>query len=286
MYLCLTIYKKVRLIGGQTSITAVSQKYADFYASRADNILFKTDFPQKEKLELIQFQIPSNAKLSFPIPLKNEDKNFAFACLELPPEWNGEISIPLILYNIEGSATIYYSNKKITEGKKQIKDIVSKNFQFEYKIKIKNNNKGLKLYYYINPLIYFLDEENDIIIKGVNINNLIFNAIPYYKNNKPSWKNPCDTEVEKMYHFALKCKKLNEYKIASFDDYVHKVSLLNECGAFEKFNIDSLKIFHHIDSVSVLYRNNDTIDWAYFDRIDNFILSFRELILNEKNSDK
>lgn len=268
------------------SIRAVSQEFADFYASKEDNILFNTDFPQNKKPEMIQFEIPSRAKLCFPLSLKNADKDFAFACVEIPPGWNGEIKIPLILYTIDGSATLYYSDKEIHAEKKQINDIVSKNVQFEYQIKIKNNNKGLKLYYYINPLIYFLEEKNDIIIKGKNINDLIFTAMPYGENNRPGWKTPCDPEVEKMYHFALKCKKLKEFKTTSFDDYVHKVSLFNECGAFKEFNIDSLKIFNYLDSVSVLYRNNDTIDWGYFDRIDNFILSFHEFILNKKTYNK
>ena len=261
------------------SLSATIVDLANKYATQNDNSLFNTDYPKNEKSEIIQFELPPKAKLSFPMNIGADDKRFAIACLEIAPQWNGIIKIPLILYNVEGSAKVFLANKQIVNGKNQIKKIISSDTLFEDQIKIENNIEGVKLYYYINPLVYFIESENNIEITGNYIRNLNFKAIPYTLNNNPAWENSCKTEeFNSWLKFTSNCDKLKGFKVKSLEDYVHKVSLLNECGAFKEFNIDSAKTFHYIDSVSSKYKNNDTTFWAKYNRNDNFIFSIKEII--------
>jgi hypothetical protein len=261
------------------SFIATSKEIAKFYSTQENNFLFNTAYTKRAESEFVEFKLPPKSKLSFPLNAGINEQRFALACLEIPPKWNGRIQIPLILYNVEGTASVFLSEKQIVDGKKQIEEIISSDSLFECQIKIENNSEGLKLYYYINPLIYFLETENKIEITGTHISNISTKAIPYNQDNIPDLENPCNTEsYDNLYRMVSDCEKMKDYKVSSFEDYMHKVSLLNDCGAFKQLNMDSAKVFSSIDSALFNYKNLGQTFWSGFDRPDNFILSLLEII--------
>jgi hypothetical protein len=278
-------YKIISISSICDSLTATSPELAQLYASREDNTLFRTDFPQKDKCEIIQFELPPNAKLSFPLFNENGNEKFALACLEIPPKWNGNIHIPLILYDLKGTASVFFAHRQINGGKKQIQEIVSSCTNFEYLIEIKNNNEGIKLYYLINPLIYFLEENNNIMLIGKNIGNIMLSTIAYSNKHNTTWANPCDEELERLYYLTQCCNKFIHQKVDSREDYFHRLAVLNDCDSFKQFDLNPERVAHHIDSIFEKYeKSNDTIDWKQFERIDYFLLSISGMLIKNKGS--
>jgi len=275
-------YKVVTISGICDSITATSEENALLYKSREDNIIFNTDFSQKSKAGLITFELPPKAKLRFPVINKNGDENFAYVCLDIPAGWNGRLQIPLILSDVQGSADVYFSDIKITGGKKQISAIVSAGTQFENSLEVVNNHSGVKLFYFINPLIYHLDNKNTVLINGKNLAGLKLEICRYSKEDEPKWGDDCGSDLERWYHLANNCDEFRNQKVVKKEDYFKRLLYLNECGGFKQLDLKPDKISLHIDSVFKKYGTDaDSIDWKKFNRIDYFLLSIKDILKNK-----
>lgn len=259
------------------SLRATSREIAGMYASRQDNGLFDTDYQRFKKNENIAFMLPPGAQLIFPIPDKSSDAAFAFAVLKIPPGWNGTVDIPLILYNTDGNAQFIVENEKLTSTEKNFNSTDAGNSPFKYNITIKENTSGVRLSYFINPLIYCADSINHFVFQGENLDMLQVNSAVYDSLNKPGWHNNKEEELKKWELVLEGCAATNSVKVRSLDDYIKKINLLNTCGILFGFQIDSSLINNYIVTEK-RFLEYDSTQWSQFDDRKFFLLSWIKML--------
>lgn len=253
------------------SLQASCASLARKYSTKENNIVFGVDYEKNEKTDNLTFDMPPGSNLSFPIIEKTNGEYCALALLSIPPNWNGSVKTMLIPYDIEGNATIYYSNNNITGGKNQISEIISKNQIFEYEINISDNTDGVELYYRINPLIYHLEAENKIEIIGENISclNLAIKQNNIYNISEIS--NSCDTIINFWNQFASNCEDCLSQKVNNYYNLISKVKIFEECGGFETIQIHPQETYTYLDTALVYSKEQDSLFWNKFNQLEFFI---------------
>ncbi len=233
-----------------------SASMASLYYTKDDNVVFYTDYPKELRNIKMYLYLPPKAKITclFNVGLT---KNFALLELELPDNYTGNIEIPLAIASITGKGEITLGDEKYNIENFDAENAVFKNPEWIGRIKVSKNHGGIRIYYFINPLVYGFGNQNEIMLVGYNVEKLkiqksnrkdIHFRMPYEINFLYSL-----IELKMSYVFdSLKIDSKQEY---SFDEF-SKIffTFLKSCESDKKFDdvIDFNKLFLDYDSLDSL----------------------------------
>ncbi len=141
-----------------------SKKTAQIYAPSDKNNIY-IPVADSVRHNFAKFLLPKGSFIVFPIykkyPLKStsadKTKNltdYAQLMLYVPPQWTGEIKYPLVFHALSASgAEISIDNRKYKLNDKN-QDVVVEEFCSQSTIEIKHNEKGINLFFLINPRLF------------------------------------------------------------------------------------------------------------------------------------
>lgn len=238
-----------------------SASMASLYYTKDDNIVFFTDYPKELRNAKMYLYLPPGAKITclFNVGLT---KNFTLLELELPDDYTGNIEIPLAIALITGKGEISVGDKKFNIENFDSENVIFKNPEWIGRIKVSKNHGGIRIYYFINPLVYGLGNQNEIMLVGFNVENL-----KIQKTNRkdihfkmPFEKNFLYNLIDEKVSYVFDSLKIDSKKEYCFDDF-SKIffTCLKSCESDKKFDglIDFNKLFLDYDSL-VYALSNDT----------------------------
>ena len=242
------------------SIWATSNELADMYATTQDNVLFNTEYPERNSHKKHTFILPAKSIFSFPIPDSDPETFYSYAKLEIPPQITGNITIPLIPYNVEAKqAEVLFMGKNITNRKEIIQELVSEAKTSDFKMFIKNNQSGIIITYYINPLIYAPQRNNKITLTGkFDIINIA--ALQFKENLEQKTGDNCNNEQVRLALQISDCLSA-EPQISSMQDYFIYVDSVFDCNPFGKLEPDFVNMKAYINDKKDIYQNMDSAFW-------------------------
>lgn len=139
---------------------AYSSETATLYATVADNYILNSGY-LVDSFNSDEFILPPEAVMEFPVlPSINPDR-YGFAIIDVPAGITGAVSAPLIIAYISGTCLVEKNGKKL---------FVNKNFKFDKsdavfgEFNIIENENGIKLFYFINPLVYCINKGDKVSI--------------------------------------------------------------------------------------------------------------------------
>lgn len=148
-----------------------SPRLAEIYESKYDNEKLNVEY--QRDMTFNGFLLPPKSCLLFPYKCNNNPSFHSIAVLKIPKSFIGKVRIPLVIAKIYGNGIIKYQNKEFTTNLGvSSEDLYGDSLSFD--IDIIENQSGIKIYYYINPLIYRVRNNNKLEIYGYNIENLSF----------------------------------------------------------------------------------------------------------------
>jgi hypothetical protein len=153
-------------------VKVYSGEMAELYYTVDDNEEFDTKYDESLKFDELWFSIPSNAKMTFPINKKFRGTYFAVAVLDLPAGYTGNLKMPLVIAGFDGNGIIKYQDAEHNTETFDALTCINSKQTVSWEIEIIENVNGLKVFYYINPLVYAAKEKNEILLKGYNLNGI------------------------------------------------------------------------------------------------------------------
>jgi len=242
------------------------------------NNLFNTYYEQFEEKQQIMFSLPPRSKLVFPIPDDSIDTYYALACLDLPKGWTGTVKIPLIPYDIIGNAEITYQNKIMPPDHSNWSQSVSASKKYENEIKILTNINGVTLRYYINPYLFSPEKNNIITFVGEGLDFLELNCKEYCAPLRPDWENHCGPDYVNWLNYIASCHSSQKVAVRNYNDYIGKIKLIEQCGAFNKFGVDSEEFYDDLERNFESYKNRDSTFWKKFEDDKYLVHSLLKII--------
>lgn len=153
-------------------ITAYSKKVALMYTSTFDNEEFITDYDSSFSKISVKFKLPPESILTMPFNKNPICGSLAYAELEIPDGFVGEIEFPFVIADVVGTGKIKYLNLEYSIDSFSSENIVCGNSNFDTKLEITENLGGVKIYYYINPLVYSFPSGSNVEIKGKHVKDV------------------------------------------------------------------------------------------------------------------
>lgn len=266
------------------SLFACSEKTAEMYASKNDNSLFNTFYERFDNNQQTLFMMPKGSTLNFPMPDNSQKTNFALAELNIPKGWTGNVKMSLIPYDFIGDAEIEYQNKLMTADYNKWSQLVAVSEKFVDEIIIRKNSNGVVLRYYINPYLYRPEKNNSIKLVGEEVGMLELICKEFNSIQRPDWDDRCDEDFVNWIKYLALDSILNNVEVKSFDDYLAKVKLIEQKGAFENFNIDSKAFYNQLVIEFGKYKNQNFEFWQQLEDDNNFVYSLMIIIKGIKNA--
>lgn len=153
-------------------IYVYSGRMAQLYSSTDDNSIFNVDYDVLFKDLELYFELPPGAVFTFPFNKKYAKNFYAYAELNIPANYVGKICIPLIVAGMKGSSVVKYLEKEYCADHFDSQTVINKNTKVSFEYEIIDNPKGMKIYYYINPLLFMPNGKTEFVLYGNNINNV------------------------------------------------------------------------------------------------------------------
>lgn len=279
-------FKIVSISSYCDSLTACSEKTAEMYASKNDNNLFNTFYEYFDHNQQTLFMMPKGSSLQFPLPDKTQKTNYAIAELNIPKGWTGKVKMSLIPYDFIGNAEIEYQNKSMNADFKIWSELVATSDRFVDEIIVRKNSDGVVLRYYINPYIYRPDTNNSVKLVGEELGMMQLICKEFNSTQRPNWDNRCDDDFVNWFKFLTLYSTVKNYRVNSFNDYLEKVKLIEQKGAFKKFNIDSKIFYKQLTFEFSKYKNKNSEFWQQFEDDINFVNSLMIIINRIENASK
>jgi len=230
--------------------------------------------------------LPAGSSLKFVFPDDSNETTFALAWLEIPAFWNGEIAIPLILYDVSSNnAEVYFQHENVINNRGLLTNKIADSKEFDSKLVIKNNKSGVRIRYYINPKLYAPEKNNTVTIWGT-IKGVTITTEKYSHGEKQDWRYICDDHYIQLVTNITSCFQQKTLNIASLDDYLENVEFVLGCDAVKQFNYDETLIRSLIDKKVRQVKNSDTIFWQRFSDINEFSKSLSDIIYESQKYDK
>jgi hypothetical protein len=271
-------------------IYVYSGRLAQLYSSTDDNSLFNVDYDDLFKDVELYFELPPGAVFTFPINKKYAGNFYAYAELNIPAHFVGKISIPLIVAGMRGSSMVKYLEKDYCADEFDARTLINKNTKVSFEYEIIDNPKGMKIYYYINPLLFMPNGKKEFVLFGKNIDGVEI-------------KNSDRTDIQftfphqNTYLYNRLDSLLSDYIIDSdlteisldsaflkkyFDVIIEKMINDDELPIY--FDLNSFRV--DLESLMTTFREDSITDYSgYFTR-DNTIKSISKMLNNHnKNLD-
>ena len=265
-------------------IKVYSGEMAELYYTIDDNVEFDTKYESALKSSELWFYIPANAKMTFPVNKELQGTYYAYAQLDLPADFIGRLPMPLVIAGFVGNGLIEYQGEKYyTDGFEAV-ECIYKNPKINWEIEIIENNNGLGVIYYINPLLFGAKEKNEIFLKGSNLQgiNICFSKnenisliLPYQKD---LLYKKLDSIVRDINTLAITENSefnttfLIEYFIL-FIEKLREDEVLKNNVDFEGFEFDC-------DSIVKVFRLDSLTDYSLFLKPEYAVPSLRQMLKN------
>ena len=245
-----------------------SASMAGLYYSKDDNVVFHTDYPKELRNAKMYLYLPPKAKITclFNVGLT---KNFTLLELELPDDYTGNLEIPLAIASIKGKGQITVGDEKYNIENFDAENVVFKNPEWIGRIKVSKNHGGIRIYYFINPLVYGPSNQNEIMLLGYYVENL-----KIQKSNRKDihFKMPQETDFlynlinEKLsYVFdSLKIDSKKEYSFEYFSEIFY--NFIKICENDDRFRdvVDFQKLYLDYDSLNFAFASDTAYKFNVF----------------------
>lgn len=268
-------------------VKVYSGQMAEMYLSTYDNTKFDVGYNPSLAKEELYFELPQGTSITFPFNKKYSGNFYAFAELNIPSGFAGKIKMPLVIAGMRGSGTVEYMGEKYNIDDFDALALVNNNTDVSFELDIVKNPSGVKVYYYINPLLWITGEQSKILISGKNLDNLNVNyterkdlqlILPYkddYLHRK--LESLLSDYIINSDSSEIKLDKefLGEY----FDILTGELSKDEELSLY--FDLQGLR--SDLDSVAEVFRRDSLKDYSKLFTKNNTIISISKL-LNNRNT--
>jgi hypothetical protein len=270
-------------------IRAYSNETSALYSSINDNEEFVTDFPEELKTTDLIFSIPAGGIFTFPFNKRCEGNFYAYSELKLPDGYTGKIKIPLVIAGIVGFGDVKYQNEIFSIEDFDFKKNVLDNHEMALEIEIIENRGGVKIYYFVNPLVYDFIPDSKILLKGRNLEKV---EIKYSEN--------ADLVISKPFAEDTLYKKIEEITVVLTDSLKNTNATIDY--KFLKFYFDMIikelenddafsnqfekqKIYFEIDKLLVNFSKEPNADYSVFLNSE-FVVPTLCKIIKKSNNEK
>ncbi|HNQ67657.1 MAG TPA: hypothetical protein PKN32_04715 [Bacteroidales bacterium] len=271
-------------------IYVYSGRMAKLYSSIDDNSLFNVDYDEMFENVELYFELPPGAVFSFPFNKKYAGNFYAYAELSIPAGYVGKISIPLIVAGMKGSSVVKYLENEYCANEFEVQTIINKNTEVSFEYDIIDNPKGMKIYYYINPLVFMTYGKTEFVLSGKNIGDVeiknsdrtdIQFTLPY--QNTYLYNRLDSLLSDFIIDSDLTEISLDSVFLKNYFDIILEV-MTNDDELPIYFDLNSFRL--DLDSLAKSFRQDSITDYSgYFSR-DNTIKSISKILNNHiKNLD-
>jgi hypothetical protein len=185
------ITSPVQMLDGANS-SAYSENVRNIYASSNDNSVYPLSAPAQDFV--LTWVLPPGASLTMPIlatkldttqgVFDNTKADAHIALLDIPAGWKGEVDIPLLVYDITGKGAVSVldsngSTNTFTIGSDALEQYINARMaeigaSYFYRLNI-DATDTVSISYFINTKTMELGEENQLGIKGNNLDDITIN---------------------------------------------------------------------------------------------------------------
>lgn len=185
------ITSPVQMLDGANS-SAYSENVRNIYASSNDNSVYPLSVPAQDFV--LTWVLPPGASLTMPIlatkldttqgVFDNTKADAHIALLDIPAGWKGEVDIPLMVYDITGKGEVSVmdnngSTNTFTIGSDALEQYINARMaeigaSYFYRLNI-DATDTVSISYFINTKTMELGEENQLGIKGNNLDDITIN---------------------------------------------------------------------------------------------------------------
>ena len=182
------------LAPGQDS-GAYGQDVADIYGSTADN---RTDNPEfsTDPFRGSRITLPPQSRLIYPGrwtgnptgydgPVPYTIEQFRQARLELAAGTTGIVSVPWVLWDVQGSGIVRIYGQDFTVGSPELQNYLAGAYGPVTEIDLLENSSGVALIMMINPLWYDVQETNTVVLTGKDVWAIQAGSYPLAAENRP-----------------------------------------------------------------------------------------------------
>jgi hypothetical protein len=172
-----------------------SQDFAERYSSQMEYVVLSY-LPDDTLLDK-RLTLPAGARLIYPgvwtsAPITYDDfgtarpvEQFRQARLELPAGYLGSVSIPWVLWDVQGSGTVRMSGRDFIAGSAELRGFLHNPGNAITEIEAIDNPSGLALIMMINPLWYDMHAENYLELTGKDVWAIDAGTYPLDPENRP-----------------------------------------------------------------------------------------------------
>ncbi len=141
----------------------------ELYSSTENNDEFIVKDYKKSDI-INKLSLPPKSSFEFPVGNSSSGNFYTLAKLTITKDWTGEINIPFVIDRIEGIGRIRINSKSYSCSG-ELSNFVD--FEcLDSRIELIENSNGYEIYYFINPLVCKIKEENSIELTGDKVDNL------------------------------------------------------------------------------------------------------------------
>ncbi len=192
-----------------------SYKTAKTYFTTENNLISDWYSSPVEEYPLI-ITIPPMGIFEFPgkfestlISAKGDTiSSFANAKLTIPKGWSGNINIPLVIHSIKGKGELVIAGKKYMVGSKPLCSLINSRTEFVCDLNFNLIQEPIEIIYLVNPLIFGLIKENNIVAKGINTKTLDFSLALLHETE--------EIRFPKRFHFPKEAYNIEWYMTKLF----------------------------------------------------------------------
>ncbi|HNS26698.1 MAG TPA: Ig-like domain-containing protein [Steroidobacteraceae bacterium] len=156
-----------------------SPTVAEIYASVDDNFVGDSIFLAQDPMPGSRFELPPGSRLVFPgrwtePPTAYDGSEprlitqYGQVALEIPPGWTGSLSLPLMLWEIQGSGTVAIDGTEFTVGSERLRDRIQNTDAPITSVLILAND-GLRLVHFVNAMQFAMRSSEVVDVKGLDV---------------------------------------------------------------------------------------------------------------------
>jgi len=168
------------IFAGSTYDFPYSSELANFFTSIDDNFVGDHLFLDPAPMPRSRFMLPPGAALVFPGRWTEpptgyngadprEITQYGQAALRVPRGWSGDIDLPLMLWDIQGSGTVSLEGESYIVGSEDLRDRIRAADAPITTLNVVVSDEGISLIFFINAMKFGVGTEESVALKGVNV---------------------------------------------------------------------------------------------------------------------
>ncbi len=261
---------------------AYSDKTAGLYSSIQDNEEFDTGFDSFFETSELYFYLPVGARLTMAFNKKISFGNYAFAELSLPDSFTGKIPVCLVIAGVTGNGKVKYNGVDFNIGDFVVNDIINKNDRLSSEIEIVENKGDIKIYYYVNPVVFDFKPGSEVVISGYNLEfiDLVFSERPDLKIVSPGKNDNINDRISELLTELSDSIKPDEsnYNPEDFGNYFRNFLSKCERDSMLKDMFDYTILYQNCDNIILDFSRDSLLDYSALYSHDYGVRRLREFL--------